>query len=116
MLIPGAAISAKGHTNPSGNTKGKSRESETKHQKSRPTWLLALEIVTGTMVGTLLITALITTYKRFNNKSSMIIPWKKSGSDKERLAVYIGKFSTLATTISSSLNNIQKLFADFSVL
>ncbi|XP_056689352.1 probable LRR receptor-like serine/threonine-protein kinase At1g63430 [Spinacia oleracea] len=85
----GAAISAKGHPNPSANTKGKSRESETKHQKSRPTWLLALEIVTGTMVGTLLITALITTYKRFNNKSSMIIPWKKSGSDKERLAVYI---------------------------
>ncbi|KNA18350.1 hypothetical protein SOVF_071370 [Spinacia oleracea] len=110
----GAAISAKGHTNPSGNTKGKSRESETKHQKSRPTWLLALEIVTGTMVGTLLITALITTYKRFNNKSSMIIPWKKSGSDKERLAVYIADSELLRDIHRYNRQELEVACEDFS--
>lgn len=78
--------------------KHKPTENQADHQKpSRPTWLLALEIVTGTLVGLLILTALVTTYKRFNSKSSMIIPWKKSGSDKERLAVSIGKSFTFTT-------------------
>lgn len=98
VLISGASILAKTRSNPSANTKHKPKDDEAKHHgASRPTWLLALEIVTGTMVGILIITALLTAYKRWTNKSSVIIPWKKSGSDKDRMAVYIGKYSTLTT-------------------
>ncbi|RVW16356.1 putative LRR receptor-like serine/threonine-protein kinase [Vitis vinifera] len=63
-----------------------------KHQDtSKPAWLLALEIVTGTMVGSLCIIALLTALKRCKSKSSIIIPWKKSASEKEHMQVYIGK-------------------------
>lgn len=58
----------------------------------KPTWLLALEIVTGVMVGSLFLVALLTAVQRFNNKSSIIIPWKKSASEKEQMGVYIGWF------------------------
>ncbi|GAB4856875.1 hypothetical protein Ancab_014794 [Ancistrocladus abbreviatus] len=59
------------------------------HAASRPRWLLALEIVTGTMVGSLFLIALVTAFQRCNSKSSMIIPWKKSGGEKERHGVYV---------------------------
>ncbi|KAL5188760.1 putative LRR receptor-like serine/threonine-protein kinase [Glycine soja] len=62
----------------------------TKHQEaSKPAWLLALEIVTGTMVGSLFIIAILTAIQRCNNKSSIIIPWKKSASGKDYMAVHI---------------------------
>lgn len=99
LLISGSLAPAKTHSNTSVRTKSKPSKSEVSHHNtSKPTWLLALEIVTGTMVGVLFVTALITGYKRCDHKSSMIIPWKKSGSHKDRLAVYIGKSFTLATT------------------
>ncbi|XVF52873.1 hypothetical protein PTKIN_Ptkin05aG0053500 [Pterospermum kingtungense] len=60
------------------------------HQKSsKPAWLLALEIVTGIMVGALFLVALLTAVQRCNSKSAIIIPWKKSGSEKEHVTVYI---------------------------
>ncbi|KAL2342771.1 hypothetical protein Fmac_004056 [Flemingia macrophylla] len=61
------------------------------HGASKPAWLLALEIVTGTMVGSLFLIAILTAFQRFkcNNKSSIIIPWKKSASEKDHLAVQI---------------------------
>ncbi|CAI8589265.1 unnamed protein product [Vicia faba] len=59
------------------------------HGASEPTWLLALEIVAGTMVGSLFLVAALATVQRCNNKSSIIIPWKKSGSLKDHNAVYI---------------------------
>lgn len=66
-----------------------------KHQDtSKPAWLLALEIVTGTMVGSLCIIALLTALQRCKSKSSIIIPWKKSASEKEHMQVYIGKIVT----------------------
>ncbi|KAM0069890.1 putative protein kinase RLK-Pelle-LRR-VI-2 family [Helianthus debilis subsp. tardiflorus] len=55
---------------------------------SKPSWLLALEIVTGVMVGSLFLVAIFTTFHRCKNKSSIIIPWKKSGSDKDHMAFY----------------------------
>lgn len=57
---------------------------------SKPAWLLPLEIVTGTMVGSLFLIAILTAFQRFHDRSSIIIPWKKSPSDKEHIAVYIG--------------------------
>ncbi|XVF13151.1 hypothetical protein REPUB_Repub08aG0183400 [Reevesia pubescens] len=61
-----------------------------KHRKaSKPAWLLALEVVTGIMVGSVFLVALLTAFQRFNSKSAIIIPWKKSGSEKEHVAVYV---------------------------
>ncbi|XP_061373757.1 probable LRR receptor-like serine/threonine-protein kinase At1g63430 [Gastrolobium bilobum] len=59
------------------------------HGASKPAWLLALEIVTGTMVGSLFLIAILTAFQRFNNRSSIIIPWKKSASEKDHMTVYI---------------------------
>lgn len=65
-------------------------EHESKHEGgSKPAWLLALEIATGTMVGSLFLIGIFTAIQRFNNKSSIIIPWKKSSSEKEQISVYI---------------------------
>lgn len=76
-------------------------EHESKHQGgSKPAWLLALEIATGTMVGSLFLVAILTAFQRCNNKSSIIIPWKKSASEKENIAVYIGSVSSLSTMYS----------------
>ena len=63
-----------------------------KHQvaASKPTWLLALEIVTGVMVGSLFLLAIFTAVQKCKNKPSIIIPWKKSGSGKDYMTVYIG--------------------------
>lgn len=78
-------------SHPPSNQKHKPVEYDSKHQgTSKPAWLLALEIVTGTMVGSLLLVAILTAMQKCNNKSSIIIPWKKSASEKEHVTVYIG--------------------------
>lgn len=67
---------------------------ETKHQRtSKPAWLLALEVVTGTMVGSLFLVAILTAMQKCNSKSSIIIPWKKSASEKDHVTVYVGQVS-----------------------
>nr|GMD78773.1 probable LRR receptor-like serine/threonine-protein kinase At1g63430 [Ipomoea batatas] len=61
-----------------------------KHKSAaKPAWLFALEVVTGVMVATLFVVALLTTIKKCKSKSSIIIPWKKSGSEKDHLAIYV---------------------------
>lgn len=70
-------------------------EHVSKHQgASKPAWLLAIEIATGTMVGSLFLIGIFTAVQRCNKKASIIIPWKKSASEKEQIAVYIGMFLT----------------------
>ncbi|KAL0736817.1 hypothetical protein Bca4012_013027 [Brassica carinata] len=59
------------------------------HRASRPKWLLALEIVTGSMVGLLFLVALFSALHRWNNRPSLLVPWKKSSSDKEKFTVYV---------------------------
>ncbi|KAF7810264.1 putative LRR receptor-like serine/threonine-protein kinase [Senna tora] len=82
------ASPAKSH--PLINPKHRPADYLSKHQRaSKPAWLLALEIVTGTMVGALFLVAVVTALQRVNNKSSIIIPWKKSASEKEHTTVYI---------------------------
>lgn len=61
-----------------------------RHGSSRPAWLLALEITTGTIVGLLLFVAILTAAKRFKTKPSVIIPWKKTMNGKDHMAVSIG--------------------------
>lgn len=63
------------------------------HGSSKPSWLLAIEIVMGTMVGSLFLVAVLAAFQRCNKKSAIIIPWKKSASQKDHMTVYIGKVS-----------------------
>ncbi|KAI9174830.1 hypothetical protein LWI28_023327 [Acer negundo] len=77
-------------TQSGGNPKHRPADDVSKHQAaSKPSWLLALEIVTGTMVGSLFLIALLTAFQRCNSKPSLIIPWKKSASEKEHMTVFI---------------------------
>lgn len=83
----GGAPPSKSH--PGANTKHQPLADSSKHQgSSKPTWLLALEIVTGTMVGAFFLVAILTAFQRCKSKSSIIIPWKKSSS-KDNMTVYI---------------------------
>ncbi|CAE5962308.1 unnamed protein product [Arabidopsis arenosa] len=86
----GNAQLVKTHGSPSAAPKHQSAQMVAKHHRaSKPKWLLALEIVTGSMVGLLLLVALFSAVHRWNNRSSLIIPWKKSSSEKEKFTVYV---------------------------
>ncbi|KAJ1406027.1 Tyrosine-protein kinase, catalytic domain [Sesbania bispinosa] len=89
-------------------------EHMSKHQgASKPAWLLPLEIVTGTMVGSLFLIAILTAFHRCNNKSSIIIPWKKSASEKENIAVYIDS-EMLKDVMRYSRQDLEVACEDFS--
>ncbi|XP_027342359.1 probable LRR receptor-like serine/threonine-protein kinase At1g63430 isoform X2 [Abrus precatorius] len=83
------------------------------HGASKPTWLLALEIVTGTMVGSLFLIAILTAFQRCNNKSSIIIPWKKSASEKDHTAIYIDS-EMLKDVMRYSRQELEVACEDFS--
>ncbi|KAK7358633.1 hypothetical protein VNO77_00571 [Canavalia gladiata] len=83
------------------------------HGESRPAWLLALEIVTGTMVGSLFLIAILTAFLRFSNKSSIIIPWRKSASEKDHMAVYIDS-DMLKDVMRYSRQELEVACEDFS--
>ncbi|KAL6496764.1 hypothetical protein OROHE_027326 [Orobanche hederae] len=79
-------------THPGVNTKRRPIEDKSKHESSDsrgPAWLLALEIVTGIMVGLLFIIALFTALQKWKRRTSIIIPWKKSGSATDYMTIYI---------------------------
>ncbi|KAM1079949.1 hypothetical protein ACFX13_014921 [Malus domestica] len=79
---------SKGH--PGSNPKHTPAKVVSKHREaSKPAWLLALEIVTGTMACSLFLVAVFTAVHKCNSKSSIIIPWKKSASEKDHITVYI---------------------------
>lgn len=63
-------------------------ESNQQTSTSKPVWLLALEVSTGVTVGLLFLVAIFTTIHRCKNKPSIIIPWKKSRSDRDHMAMY----------------------------
>lgn len=75
------------------NAKHMPTEDKSKHQaknSSKPVWLLALEIVTGTMIGVVFVVALFTATRKWRRKPSISIPWKKSSSSKDYMTVLIG--------------------------
>lgn len=89
ILFVGSAPPAKSH--PVANLKHPPAKGASKHQgASKPVWLLALEIATGTMVGSLFLVAMLTALQKCNSKSSIIIPWKKSASGKDHMTICIG--------------------------
>ncbi|CAL9030078.1 unnamed protein product [Prunus brigantina] len=110
-LCAGAPPS-KGH--PGVNPKNKPAKDVPKHQEaSKPAWLLALEIVTGTMVCSLFLVAVFTALQRCNSKSSIIIPWKKSASEKDHIAVYIDS-EMLKDVVRFNRQELEVACEDFS--
>ncbi|KAF2313282.1 hypothetical protein GH714_010129 [Hevea brasiliensis] len=84
------------------------------HQEaSKPAWLLALEIVTGTMVGSLFLVAVLSAFQRCNSKSSIIIPWKKSASQNDYTAVYTDT-ELLKDVVRFSRQDLEVACEDFS--
>ncbi|GMJ04405.1 hypothetical protein like AT1G63430 [Hibiscus trionum] len=89
-------------------------EDVAEHPKaSKPAWLLVLEIVTGIMVGSLFLFALLAAFQRCNNKSAIIIPWKKSGSEKDHVVVYIDS-ELLKDVTKYSRQELEVACEDFS--
>ncbi|KAI4326975.1 hypothetical protein L6164_019484 [Bauhinia variegata] len=94
--------------------KHRSAEDVSKHHgASKPAWLLALEIVTGIMVGSFFLIGVLTALQKCNNKSSIIIPWKKSASEKEHMTVYIDQ-DMLKDVMRYSRQELEVACEDFS--
>ncbi|WZZ51576.1 hypothetical protein YC2023_051683 [Brassica napus] len=111
---PSSQCANKTHESPSSLPKHQSAEIVAKHHRAwRPKWLLALEVVTGSMVGLLFLVALFSAVHRWNNRPSLIIPWKKSSSDKEKLTVYVDS-ETLKHVSRFTRQELEVACEDFS--
>ncbi|KAF6135291.1 hypothetical protein GIB67_021653 [Kingdonia uniflora] len=67
-------------------------ESVSRHHqgRSKPAWLLALEIVTGTVAGFLLLFAILAASRKCKGESPVIIPWKKGASNgNDQMIIHI---------------------------
>lgn len=112
-VIAGGAPPSSNH--PVVNTQHQPVEDRSTHQPkaSKPAWLLALEIATGIMVGSLFIVALVTTLQKCKGKPSIIIPWKKSASDKDYKMMYIDS-ELLKDVVRYSRQELEVACEDFS--
>ncbi|KAL7123069.1 hypothetical protein ACP275_01G082900 [Erythranthe tilingii] len=97
------------------NTKRRPIENGSKNGSngSKPTWLLALEAVTGIMVGLLFVVAIFTALQKWKRKPSIINPWKKFGSTKDYMTIYIDSV-TLKDVTRFSRQELEIACEDFS--
>lgn len=103
---------SKGH--PGVSPKHKPTKDVPKHpDTSKPAWLLALEVVTGTMVCSLVLVAVVTALQKCKSKPSIIIPWKKSASEKDHTTVYIDS-EMLKDVVRFSRQELEVACEDFS--
>ncbi|CAA0842221.1 Probable LRR receptor-like serine/threonine-protein kinase [Striga hermonthica] len=102
-------------THPRVGTKHGPMEDKSKHKSndSKPAWLLALEIVTGIMVGLLFVVAVFTAFHKLKRKPSIIIPWKKSGSTRDYMTIYIDS-EALKNVVRYSRQELEVACEDFS--
>ncbi|KAK2989084.1 hypothetical protein RJ640_018873, partial [Escallonia rubra] len=101
-------------SHPGVDTKHRPVEDRSKHQAaSKPSWLLALEIVTGVMVGSLFLVALLTAVQKCKSRSSIIIPWKKSASEKDHMAIFVDS-GMLKDVVRFSRQELEVACEDFS--
>uniref|UniRef100_A0A0A0KUP6 Protein kinase domain-containing protein n=1 Tax=Cucumis sativus TaxID=3659 RepID=A0A0A0KUP6_CUCSA len=101
-------------SHPGGSSKHAPVEHASKHQRApKPAWLLTLEIITGITTGSLFIVAVITSLRRCNGKSSIIIPWKKSSSGKDHVTLHIDT-EMLKDVPSISRQELEVACEDFS--
>ncbi|CAN1189815.1 Probable LRR receptor-like serine/threonine-protein kinase At1g63430 [Linum perenne] len=82
--------------------------------KSKPTWLLVLEIVTGIMVGAIFVVFVFTAFQRWNTRAAIIMPWKKSSSQKEPVTVYIADTDMLKDVAKFNRQELEVACEDFS--
>ncbi|XP_009627625.1 putative LRR receptor-like serine/threonine-protein kinase At1g63430 isoform X1 [Nicotiana tabacum] len=110
----GGTPPAKSHPMQS-NNKHQSAEGGARHKAtSKPTWLLALEAITGVIAGSLFLVALLTAIHKCKNKSSIIIiPWKKSASEKDHMTVYVDT-EMLKDVLRYSRQELEVACEDFS--
>ncbi|KAL9666564.1 hypothetical protein QQ045_000899 [Rhodiola kirilowii] len=76
-------------TYPGLNTRHHPTAAKGSRNASQPAWLLAIEIITGTMVGALILVAALTAIIKCKSQSRIIIPWKKSSSLREQMNVFV---------------------------
>ncbi|KAK9265884.1 hypothetical protein L1049_021591 [Liquidambar formosana] len=108
----GGAPPAKNH--PGVYAKSQPAEDGSRHHRaSKPAWLLAVEIVTGTMMGSLCLMGVVTAFQKCKAKSSIIIPWKKSASEKDQMTVYIDS-EILKDVLRFSRQELEVACEDFS--
>ncbi|KAK4488265.1 hypothetical protein RD792_004012 [Penstemon davidsonii] len=89
-----------------GSSKGQSND-------SKPAWLLILEIVTGITFGSIFVVALFTAVRKWKRKPSIVIPWKKSGSTKDYMTIYIDS-KALKDVVRYSRQELEIACEDFS--
>ncbi|XP_058075943.1 probable LRR receptor-like serine/threonine-protein kinase At1g63430 isoform X2 [Magnolia sinica] len=107
----GGTTPVKSHP-PSKPEKSRTADKPTGQATSKPAWLLALEIVTGTIVGLLLVYCILRAVKRCKTKSSVIIPWKKTSNGKE-MTIYIDS-EMLKDVVRISRQELEVACEDFS--
>ncbi|KAK9072928.1 hypothetical protein SSX86_009364 [Deinandra increscens subsp. villosa] len=56
---------------------------------SKPVWILAVEVMTGVVVGSVFLVAIFTVVLRCKSKPSVLNMWKKSTSYKDHMAVFV---------------------------
>ncbi|GJT11890.1 probable LRR receptor-like serine/threonine-protein kinase [Tanacetum coccineum] len=56
---------------------------------SKPAWLLAIEVVTGVIVGSVFLAGLLLAAKKWKVKPRIIVQWKKSRTNKDHLEILI---------------------------
>ncbi|KAJ9549888.1 hypothetical protein OSB04_022431 [Centaurea solstitialis] len=80
---------------------------------SKPVWILALEVVTGVMVGSIFLAAIVVAAHRCKVRPQIVIPWKKSVSDKDHTAIFID-FDLLKDVTRYSRQELEVACEDFS--
>ncbi|XP_077225932.1 putative LRR receptor-like serine/threonine-protein kinase At1g63430 [Tasmannia lanceolata] len=108
----GGAAPVKSHQAPNPEY-GHVEDVQTHQGSSRPTWLLALEIITGTIVGFLLLLAILTAFKSCKAKPSIIIPWKRKPNGKDHMAISVDA-ELLKTVLRIRRQELEVACEDFS--
>ncbi|XP_051137225.1 probable LRR receptor-like serine/threonine-protein kinase At1g63430 [Andrographis paniculata] len=109
----GAPPPAKPHSKVFSKHKPVDNKQKHQHKDSKPTWLLALEITTGIMIGLLFIVATLALIQKWKRKPSIIIPWKKSASSKDYTAIYINA-EAMKDVVEYSRQELEVACEDFS--
>ncbi|KAL8101927.1 putative LRR receptor-like serine/threonine-protein kinase At1g63430 [Apium graveolens] len=88
-------------------------ETSNHHDDSKPSWVKAVEIVTGVLFGSLFLVALAVGLRRCKNKSSIIIPWKKSTTYRDHTTMYL-ETGLLNDVAKYSRQDLEVACEDFS--
>ncbi|XP_010447211.1 PREDICTED: probable LRR receptor-like serine/threonine-protein kinase At1g63430 [Camelina sativa] len=83
-------------------------------KKKHPIWLRNFEIVTGSSVGLLFLVVLFSAFSLCNVKRSLIVPWKKSASEKEKFTTVYVDSEMLKDVLRFTRQELEVACEDFS--